>query len=137
MKHLVASVLIALSGTGAVCAQTFTTAQEVKPILEVIKANWIAVREFNGQDLLYFTTLMSYRCGMSEIRYATNGGEMQVWDNEPCYRDTAQPNAIRAETTVPYLSAPLKSIETIEIELIFDDGSSNSASFTRQQVQIN
>ena len=39
-------------------AQNFTTSEGVKPILELIRPQWIAIRPYNGQDLLYMTCLL-------------------------------------------------------------------------------
>ncbi len=118
-------------------AKPFTTSAEVKPILEMIKGQWAAIRPYEGQDLLYFTTILAYRCGISEIRFAYNGGPMQVWQAEPCWREEAQPNALKLETHLPYAVAPLDSLQTIDVELLFDDGTTATASYTRQQIQIN
>ena len=73
----------------------FTTATEVKPILNATRANWVAIREYDGQDLLYLTHLLSWRCGLHQIRYAVNDGPLQSWPMPPCLLDSAQPNAIR------------------------------------------
>jgi hypothetical protein len=115
-------------------AGRFTTAAEVKQILTATRPNWIALRDYGGQDLLYFTQLLSWRCGLHEIRYAINGGAPQVFPAEPCYSDTASPNAIRAEAQQPYLALEAGSVETVEIELLYDDLTTDSASFDRAAI---
>ena len=112
----------------------FLTATEVKPILGMTRASWIAVREYDGQDLLYVTHLLSWRCGLHEIRYAVNGGPMQVWPMPPCLTDTAAPNAIRTEDGLPFVSFALGSVESVQVELLYDDLSRDSAEFARAQV---
>ena len=108
---------IALLAAGQAAAQGFTTAAEVKPILEATRANWIAVREWDGNDLIYFTHLESWRCGLSEVRYAVNGGVEQIWPMDPCFEDTAQPNAIAADR-LPYTVLPLKSVESVTVTVV-------------------
>jgi len=112
----------------------FTTATEVKPILSVTKANWVAVRDFNGQDLLYLTHLLSWRCGLLQVRYAINDGPMREWELPPCHTGTAQPNAIRAEDGLPYEAHPPGSIASVRVEVLYDDLSTDSAEFSRSDV---
>lgn len=112
----------------------FLTALEVKPILTATKGSWVAVREYDGQDLLYFTQILSWRCGLHQIRYAVNDGAETVFEAEPCHVDTAMPNAIVAEDILPYLAFPLGSVETVAIRLIYDDGTEDGATFPRADV---
>jgi hypothetical protein len=118
-----------------VSAQNFTTAAEVRPILGATKGSWVAIREYDGKDLLYFTQLESWRCGLSQIRFSVNSNAAQrVWETEPCYEGTAQPNAIKAEGRVPYIELPLGMVETVSVVVIYDDGTEERGDFTRQQV---
>ncbi|MEQ9261351.1 MAG: hypothetical protein RIG84_19865 [Roseovarius sp.] len=112
----------------------FTTAVEVKPILAATRASWVAVRDYGGQDLLYVTHLLSWRCGLHQMRYAVNGGPMQVYDLPPCHVDTATPNAITPEDGLPYLTYAPGEVEFITVELLYDDMTTEKASFMRADV---
>ncbi|HMO07608.1 MAG TPA: hypothetical protein PKD10_08165 [Paracoccaceae bacterium] len=116
-------------------AQQFTTAAEVRPILEMTTANWVAVREFDGQDLVYFTHLLAWRCGLTAVRFSINSTKSDhVWPMEPCYEGTASPNAIKADQFLPYVALPLRSVDQIAVVLEMDDGTFLKATFDRAQV---
>lgn len=115
----------------------FTTATEVKAILPHTKASWIAVRAYEGRDLLYFTNLLAWRCGLHQIKYGVNGGTKDVLNMEPCYENEGAPNALKIEDIQPYVVFPLQSVQSIELELLYDDMSTESAEFSRSDVQIN
>lgn len=132
MKWLNAAVLAAVAAP--VAAQNFTTAAEVKPILMLTKGNWVAVREFNGQDLLYFTHLEAWRCGLDQVRYFVNEGKPLMREMEPCYEDTPTPNALKLEGHLPYNTHELGSIETVTVEVTFDDGTIERETFERANI---
>lgn len=113
----------------------FLTASEVKPILAATQSNWIAVREWEGQDLIYFTHLLSWRCGLYEIRYAVNDGELQLWSFPACDADTYALGTIPEDASI-FATLPLGSVETVTIELLYDDLSIESAVFQREAVLI-
>lgn len=112
----------------------FLTALEVKPILSATQGSWVAVREYDGQDLLYFTQLLAWRCGLHQVRYAVNGGEERPLETEPCYPDTSAPNAIKADTILPYLAFPQGAIQSVRVHLLYDDGTDATAEFQRPAI---
>ena len=116
-------------------AQDFTTAAEVKPILTATKGQWIAIREFDGKDLVYFTNLLAWRCGLTQVAWGINGGAPEtVMPMEPCHEGEAQPNALKMETVLPYAEAPLGSIASVSVAVTFDDGSVETADYDRKSV---
>ncbi len=134
-KLFLAAVALAVTAPIAATAQGFTTAAEVKPILGATKGNWVAVREFDGNDLVYFTHLESWRCGLDGVNYGINSDVAdQVWELETCYEDEGAPNAMKAEGRLPYITLPLGSVKTITVELVYDDGSLESAAFERAAI---
>jgi len=129
--RIYAAILVLLPQLAA--AQQFTTAAEVRPILQATKGAWVAVREYDGQDLVYFTQLLSWRCGLSEIRYGLNGAPAEtLFPMEPCYEGTTAPNAVKSDDI--YLRAPLGSVQGIALQITYDDGTTEAASFARAQV---
>lgn len=135
MKHLGKAMLwvtLALGSGQVASAQNFTTQAEVQPIIDMTRGNWIAIGTSTGQDLLYFSHLLSWRCGVSLFRYGLNGAvpdvELQM---EPCHRDTNQPNAIR---DLPFVSYGLNTIETVTVEVVFPDGQVLRDDFTRAAI---
>lgn len=134
MKMIKYLPLFAIFIAGPLTAQSFTTATEVRPILEATKSNWVAVREFDGQDLLYITQLLAWRCGVATIAIGLNGAEPEIWEVEPCYEDTPTPNAIMSETILPYKRYELGSVAVIDVVLTFEDGTSTEGHFERGNV---
>lgn len=114
----------------------FTTAGEIKPILNATKGNWVAVRQYGGKDLLYITHLWSWRCGLSAIAISVNGEAMQNWPLPPCHLEYATPNVILEEDGLPYLSLREGAVESITIQIVYDDLSMDMASFDRSAVLI-
>ncbi|WP_371168859.1 hypothetical protein [Aliiroseovarius sp. 2305UL8-7] len=132
-RFCASSAVAACLASGAF-AQNFTTAVEVRPILDATKGNWVAVREYDGKDLLYFTHLLAWRCGLDQISYALNGGDERVFDAEPCYENEPQPNAIKVEDKLPYVSFDLGSIDMVTVRVVYDDGAQATNSYERADI---
>lgn len=116
----------------------FTTATEIRPIVSMTKSNWVAVRHYDGQDLLYFTHLLSWRCGLWDISYSINNApDLTAFPMEPCHEGTNSPNAmVDVANYLPFVGYPPESIQTIYVEITLDDGTTDFAQFSRSEVLI-
>ncbi|MFC2968123.1 hypothetical protein [Acidimangrovimonas pyrenivorans] len=136
MRVFLVCAAVAASALPA-AAGDFTTAAEVRPILSATRARWVAVRAFDGKDLLYFTQIEAWRCGLAQVRYRVNDEPETVREMEPCYRGTAQPNAFKAADHLPYVTRPLGSISKVSVTVVYGDGSEETAEFPRAFVEVN
>lgn len=125
---------VGLAPEPQVATGRFLTALEVKPVLTATRANWVAVREYEGQDLVYLTQIWSWRCGLVAFRGAINDAPLDTWPLPPCHDDTASPNAIIEGDGLPYLPFPLNSVETITVEITYDDLTTETVQFDRRSV---
>ncbi|WP_051692556.1 hypothetical protein [Thioclava pacifica] len=133
VRKLSGAVLAAMLGAVPVAAQNFTTAAEVRPILDMTRNSWVAIREYGDNDLVYFTHLLAWRCGLSEIRYGFNGAAPKSkFKMEKCHEGSAQPNAIAGDNV--FVSQPKGSVKDVRVKLIYDDGSTEEARFKRNAV---
>jgi hypothetical protein len=114
----------------------FTTAQEVKPILTATKGNWIAVREYDGRDLLYVTHLWAWRCGLSAVAVSVNEAPFVDWPLPPCHMKYATPNAVLEEDGLPYSTWDLATVATVSVQVVYDDLTMDIATFERGSVLI-
>lgn len=135
MKRFFWTVALIMAAMPA-AAQNFTTAAEVKPILGATKASWIAVRAYEGQDLLYFTNLLAWRCGVKAVAYGGNGAAAETaLPMEPCYEAEAAPNALKMDQGVmPYVTLTLDSVQSVTVLVTYDDGSSETVDYQRAAV---
>ena len=93
--------------------------QEPK-ILDLTKGSWAYFRDFNGRQLIYFTHLESYRCGITRVGYSINSDALdREWRLQPC--DPKAPHSIT--TDKPYIVLPLGKANSIAVQLTFKDGS--------------
>ncbi|KIN64031.1 hypothetical protein Z946_2915 [Sulfitobacter noctilucicola] len=114
----------------------FTTAAEVKPILSATKGNWVAIREYEGQDWLYITHLWAWRCGLKAIAISINQEPMQNWPVPDCHEKYTTPNAVLEGDGLPYLTLKLGGVQTVTIQIVYDDLSMDVAQFERGNILI-
>jgi hypothetical protein len=94
--------------------------KQIKQILNMTKDNWIGFRDYDGRQLIYFTHLETYKCGIERVRYSINSDTLdQIWELQKC--DPKNPLKITKE--IIYLTLPLGTAKSIAVKLTFSDGS--------------
>jgi hypothetical protein len=89
-----------------------------KQILEQFWTSWVSFREYEGL-LVYFTHLVSYRCGIAKIEYALDDGPTEEWPLQAC--DPANPNGI-GDGDELYRKIN-KGTKSMQVRLTYFDGS--------------
>lgn len=111
----------------------FLDAASVRPILDATKANWVSVREFDGNDLVYFTHLLAWRCGLEKIEYGLNGADPdREFSIGTC--DESSPNTIPEDMLV-FDTYELKSVSSVTVKLTYDDGEVDTQTYERAAIQ--
>jgi len=122
-----------LAGTPASAQQDGDEYQPELPDISMYKAmldanrqpGWVQFREFAGTQLVYFTTLQSMRCRLSEIRYSINSETLDKrFPLGIC--DPQQPFNVPGddpEGRYIYLTLGAGEARTVTIQVVWADGS--------------
>ena len=116
------AVLVATYGTAA--AQTLPPMSLYQAMLNGNKASgWVAFRNFNGQQLLYFTTLQTLHCRLKEIRYSINSDALdQRVEVAKCNK--ALPFSVNDDDITGgriYKSMPLGTAQWVAVQVVWED----------------
>lgn len=78
----------------------------------------MSFRNYNGEQLIYFTHLQSYSCGLDAVHYSLNSTALdREWKLQPC--NPKNPHAIGPGK--PYITMPLETAEWIAVQITFAD----------------
>ena len=101
-------------------------AEEHKRMLEMTWTSWILIQQNPGnpdQQLIYFTGMTSWRCGIGKVMYGFNGAGL---DKElvlpPC--DEKNPMAI-PDDFMPYMKSP-PGLQTMQVQVTYKDGTQSA-----------
>jgi hypothetical protein len=120
MKRCLAIFLLLLVFGSERAAAQGLSGQE-KQILPLIKANWLAFRNYSGKQFIYFGNLLAYRCGLAEIRYSVNSDALdQTFPLPPC--DPANPQALDVAKYPPFVTLPPGTAKQVSVQAVFKDG---------------
>jgi len=118
-----------ISLVAAIGFSVAATAQEAPPVSlyktmsEVNKASgWVAFRNFDGKQWVYFTPLVTMHCGLKEIRYSINSDALdQKFALPEC--NPALPFSLPADSGPEdiALTLPEGSAQTVSTQIVFTD----------------
>ncbi|MEL7544943.1 MAG: caspase family protein, partial [Pseudomonadota bacterium] len=92
-----------------------------KQILEQLWTAWVAFPGSN-KGLMYFTHLMSYRCGIAKVEYAFNEArDFKTWPMPKC--DKRDPHAVPSNAKI-YRKVP-RGAKSAHVRLTYFDGSAS------------
>ena len=90
-----------------------------KQVLDQFWTSWIAFDASGNTGLVYFTQMVSYRCGIKEVRYSLNGDSLdKALDLPAC--DPEEPYAIPSDY-MPYLKIG-KDVTSMSVQVTYADG---------------
>jgi hypothetical protein len=81
--------------------------------------SWLSFRDYNGRVLLYFTTLMSYRPVLKEVRYSLNSDAL---DRTFKFKPTNKMFEVGDDT---YITVP-NNTEFAAVQVTFKDGTTSA-----------
>ncbi|SIO03241.1 hypothetical protein [Vannielia litorea] len=135
-RHIAGAALLAAAPLAAP-AENFTTAAEVRPILESIKDKWIAIRVEGDEDYVFFTPIVSWRCGVQAVQFGFNDEPpTRALEMPKCHTEFSNPNVMVDGDPTPLVTAPARSVETVTIRMMYDDGALSESVIPRKQVLI-
>lgn len=92
-------------------------------VMDNMTQQWVQGRDWDGKQLVYFTHLISYRCGLKEVAYGVERDSPdQVYPLGEC--DPANPFSISDDAQI-YLTFE-KPIESMVIQLTYRDGTTSA-----------
>jgi hypothetical protein len=93
-------------------------AEGQRKILDQLWTAWISFREWQGLTV-YFSHLISYRCGIKDVRYGLDDAPTdKVWPLPPC--DPAKPHTVPQNAKI-YMKIPRKTA-AMTVQLTYADG---------------
>jgi hypothetical protein len=90
-----------------------------RDMLQSTPTSWLSFRDYDGKRLLYFTSLISSRCAIAEVRYALDSmTPSRVFQMPPCNRN--EPFSVPADFMI-YIETP-PATRFASVQLRYKDG---------------
>ncbi len=93
----------------------------VKQALNSTTGNWVAFRNFDGRQWLYLSHVLTWKCGLTEVRYAINSSTLtERWPLPAC--NPQNPYALDPQADHIYTYFAPDSVSFVSVQIVFADG---------------
>ncbi|MCA9704918.1 MAG: hypothetical protein KDK70_03600 [Myxococcales bacterium] len=94
-----------------------------KKALEMMPTAWVSLRDYDGKLLIYWTMLITYRCGLETVEYGLDTMTPDAsYDPGEC--DPKNPYEVTGDPTRIYQELPLTT-KFVSVRLVYSDGTSS------------
>jgi hypothetical protein len=104
----------------------YTTPEGAATVHQAIGAQILTYQTVGEVDRIYFTALLSWRCGTSAILYGLNDDPPETpFVSEPCYREFRDPNVLQHVGTPEspfFIDVPKESVQKVTVRVVYEDG---------------
>lgn len=93
-----------------------------KTMLDASKSNWVAFREYDGKQWIYFSNILTARCRLKEIRYSVNSDALdERFEMVRCIPDMPFALPSDAPWDATLITLPSQTAKTMSVQLVFED----------------
>ncbi len=97
------------------------TVELARTALDATSDQWIAFRNYDGRQWIYFTGIVTWHCALKQVLYSINSEALdQVFPLPECNEQT--PYSVDPERDPVYVNMKLGSAETVAVQIVFADG---------------
>lgn len=113
--------LVLMAGAAVPSVGQMMAPAQMRVALEATGHQWVAFRNWQGRQLIYFTHLVAWKCAIREVRYVINGqGLSERFPLPAC--NPQNPFLVDAEKDRIFLSFAPGAVREIGIRLVYGDG---------------
>lgn len=127
---IVCAIMLAVASMGPAQAQQnrVPPVDQFKMMLDASKdQGWIAFRDYDGKQWIYFTQLVTMRCGLESLKYSINSDALdQDFELVECV--PANPFALPSDAPIDatLITLPLGTAKTVAVQAVYADGTESA-----------
>lgn len=97
------------------------TVELARTALGATSDQWVAFRNYNDRQWIYFTGIVTWHCALKQINYSINSEALdQIFPLPDCNAQT--PYSVDPESNPIYINMKLGDAQSVSVQITFADG---------------